>query len=142
MDITQIGGHLNVCITMLTQRFVFPRRLAFGRGSKFLWPFLQASSNSRAMVYILANETEKFYILHEEGICNRPSTFEECQAIGAKYVQRVIGSLNERFPDLHLFNACKLFNPILYPTDDEERTIHTEQWLERLCDKFGISNIQ
>ena len=42
VDITQIGGHLNVCIAILTWRFFSPRGLAFGRGSKFLRPSLEA----------------------------------------------------------------------------------------------------
>ena len=62
------------------------------------------------MIHILANEIEKSYILHEGGIFDCcVILLEECQAIGAEYVQRVVDSLNERFRDLHIFNACKFY---------------------------------
>jgi hypothetical protein len=40
------------------------------------------------------------------------------------------------FSDLGIFNACKLFSTNLYPTNDDERTHITEEWLERLFVKF------
>src|ERR1700738_4005700 len=77
-----------------------------------------------------------------EKLCNafgRPGTIEECKFIGAKYVQRVVDALNNKFPDLGIFNACKLFSPNLYPAYDDERTRITEEWLERLFVKFQTS---
>ena len=38
-------------------------------------------------------------------------------------------SLNERFLDLRVFNASKLFNPKYYPSDEEVRITMLEQWL-------------
>ena len=42
-------------------------------------------------------------------------------------MQRVMDALNERFPDIGIFNACKLFSPKLYPTDNDERSRITEE---------------
>jgi hypothetical protein len=53
-----------------------------------------------------------------------------------EYVQRVVDALNNMFPDLGIFNACKLFSPNIYPANDDERTRITEEWLERLFMKF------
>ena len=44
--------------------------------------------------------------------------------------------LNERFPDLPIFNAAKLFSPRHYPADEENRTRTTDIWLEMLMEKF------
>ena len=41
-------------------------------------------------------------------------------------------ALNERFTNIDVFNACKLFNPKLYPVDFDEQSRITEKWLERL----------
>jgi hypothetical protein len=60
-------------------------------------------------------------------VTERPGTIEEYKLIGAKYVQRVVDALNNMFPDLGIFNACKLFSPNLYPTNDDERTRITEE---------------
>jgi hypothetical protein len=51
----------------------------------------------------------------------------------------VVHALNNRFPDLGIFNACKLFSPNLYPANDDERTRITKEWLERLFVKFHTS---
>ena len=72
-------------------------------------------------------------------LLSQPDTIEECKFIGAKYVQRVVDALNNKFPDLGIFNACKLFSPNLYPANDDERTHITEEWLERLFVKFQTS---
>ena len=50
VDVTQIDANLNICITILRWRFITIGGAAFGRGSKFLWPFLEASGPSREIV--------------------------------------------------------------------------------------------
>jgi hypothetical protein len=62
--------------------------------------------------------------------------------MGAMYVQAVVDSLNERFPDLPVFNASKLFSPKYYPSDEEIRITMSEQWLERLIVKFGLTVVE
>jgi hypothetical protein len=43
------------------------------------------------------------------------------------YVQQDVDALNNMFPDLGIFNACKLFSPNIYlANDDDERTCITE----------------
>jgi hypothetical protein len=60
----------------------------------------------------------------------------ECKLIAVEYVQKIIDALNERFLDLPIFNAAKLFSPKCYPVDEEDRTRATDVWLERLMEKF------
>ena len=74
--------------------------------------------------------------MHLGSVTERPGTIEECKFIGVEYVQRVVDALNNRFPDLGIFDACKFFSPNLYPANDDERTRITEEWLERLFVKF------
>ena len=93
---------------------------------------MEASGASREIVFPLPNGGQRIHVLHECAICGRPSSIEECRIIGAEYVQRMVDALNERFPDIGVFNACKLFSPKLYPADDNERSRITEEWLERL----------
>ena len=138
IDVTQIGANLNICITMLRQRFITVGGAAFGRGSKFLWPFLEASGASREIIFPLLGGGQRTHVLHEGVICGRVGSIEECRIIGVEYVQRVVDALNERFPDIGVFNACKLFSPKLYPADNDERSRITEEWLERLLQKFQV----
>jgi hypothetical protein len=55
VDITKIGGHLNICITILSRRFLTVRGATFGRGSRVLWPFLDTCATYMKMVYPLAD---------------------------------------------------------------------------------------
>ena len=78
--------------------------------------------------------------LYGGAIYGQVGFIEECRIICVEYEQRVVDALNERFPDIGVFNACKLFSPKLYPTDDDERSRITEEWLERLLQKFQVVN--
>ena len=69
IDVTQIGANLNICITMLRRRFINVGGVAFGRGSKFLWPFLEASGASREIVFPLPKGGERTHVLYEDTIC-------------------------------------------------------------------------
>ena len=67
-------------------------------------------------------------------IDQRPRTLLECKLIAAEYILKIINALNERFPDLPIFNATKLFNPKYYLTDEEDRTRVENVWLEMLIE--------
>ena len=69
IDVTQIGTNLNICITMLRRRFITIGGATFGRGLKFLWPFLEASNASREMVFPLPKGGQRTHVLHEGAIC-------------------------------------------------------------------------
>ena len=56
-------------ITMLRQRFITVGGAAFGRVSKFLWPFLEASDASREIVFPLLEGGQRTHVLHESAIC-------------------------------------------------------------------------
>ena len=59
------------------------------------------------------------HTLHYDSMpgCDVGGSLEDCITLGRLYVQNVIDSLNDRFPDLPIFNAAKLFNPKHYPMD-------------------------
>ena len=78
-------------------RFITVGGAAFGRSSKFLWPFLEASGASREIVFPLPKGGERTHVLYEGAICGRVGSIEECRIIGVEYVQQVVDALNERF---------------------------------------------
>jgi hypothetical protein len=45
-------------------------------------------------------------------------SLEQCMMLEAWYIQRVMDSLNVRYPYLFVFNAVRLFSPKHYPFDD------------------------
>ena len=60
------------------------------------------------------------------------ASLDSCIQLTKNYVQVLIESFNSRFPDLHLFNAARLFSPCHYPSDLYVRETNAKQWLERL----------
>ena len=62
VDVTQIGANLNICITILQQRFITIGSVTFVRGSKFLWPFLEASGASRDIVFPLPDGEQRTHV--------------------------------------------------------------------------------
>ena len=56
--------------------------------------------------------------------------------MGAMYVQVVVDSLNEMFPNLLVFISSKLLNLKYYPSDEELCITMLEPWLKRLIIKF------
>ena len=103
-----------------------------------MWPFLEASGASREIVFPLPDGGQRTHVLHEGAIYGLVGSIKECRIIGAEYVQHVVDALNERFPDIGVFNACKLFSPKLYLANDDERSRITKEWLERLLQKFQV----
>lgn len=59
-------------------------------------------------------------------------TQESCQQLTEGYIESLIDSLHERFPDLHLFNATKLFIPCYYLEERSSLEKNLEHWLLKL----------
>lgn len=59
-------------------------------------------------------------------------TKESCQQLIKGYIETLIDFLNERFSDLHLFNAAKLFSPCYYLEERCNCEKNSERWLLKL----------
>jgi hypothetical protein len=49
-----------------------------------------------------------YHLMHHGHIFYRKDTWQECKVMGVEYVQAIVDSLNEGFPNLPIFNALKL----------------------------------
>ena len=47
----------------------------------------------------------------------------------------MVDVLNEKFPYIGNFNACKPFSPNFYPIDNYDQFCITQKWLEKLLKK-------
>ena len=83
---------------------------------------------------LLGLVVRKVHTLHYDSISGYDigGSLEDCTTLGRLYVQKVIDSLNDRFPDLPIFNAAGFFSPKHYPMDALDWGTLTEQWLNRL----------
>ena len=136
VDITSIGLGLEVCVSVLRRLFLCGTWPTFGRDAKNLGNFLRENVPNMRLLFARKDGIEVVYPLSNDPIDQRPGTLLEYKLIAAECVQKIIDALNERFSDLPIFNAIKLFNPKYYPADEEDRTRATDVWLERLMEKF------
>jgi hypothetical protein len=78
------------------------------------------------------------HIIHAFNLAtDGPNELKQCILLGALYVQRVVHTLNDRFPNLLVFNATKLFSPRNNPSDDNDQITNTKLWLERILLSFN-----
>ena len=138
IDITSIGMQLDVLIDLLRRRFL---RNIFGAGSQHVSNFLKKSENGN-LDFIDNTGVSHVHSLRFEPLPNSLGfgTMEDCIDLGKAFIQKLVDCLNDRFTDLPVFNAAKLFSPRCYFEEENERDSKTRQWLLRLCEKFDTGN--
>ena len=82
-----------------------------------------------------------YHLMCHGRIFDCEDTLEECKMMGAMYVQVVGDSLNQRFPNLHVFNASKLVNQSIIQVM-KKFVCMLEQQLERLIIKLGLTPVK
>ena len=63
-------------------------------------------------------------------------TLQECKVIAQAYVLKVMESLQQRFLDLKVFNAAKLFSPISFSLDLAVLHRNGSLWLQIFIEHF------
>lgn len=69
---------------------------------------------------------------------SRGGSFEDCMHLGKELVIKIVENLNARMDeDISTFDACKLFSPKHYPTEELECEASTKKWLEKILQQYG-----
>jgi hypothetical protein len=80
--------------------------------TKHLGPFLFGRWVDDALRWKATNGLEgPYHPMHHGSTFYAKDSLEKCMSMGANYVQAIVDNLNDRFLDLLVFNAFKLFNP-------------------------------
>ena len=66
------------------------------------------------------------------------SSFHACKELAQEYVQAIIDALHVRFPDMRVFNATKIFNPISYSMELPLLYRNAQLWLQILLNHFSV----
>ncbi|XP_057813067.2 uncharacterized protein LOC131027099 [Cryptomeria japonica] len=144
VDITVIGLALDEVIGNLYRWFL--RKGTFAEGTTYLSKFLIDSqfgcievkedgvTDKHEFLYvpILIEEFQSSDLGKHSMQPRIEGTKQSCQLLTEGYIQSLIESLNERSPDLPLFNAAKLFSPSYYPSDHQTQDNVSERWLDKL----------
>ena len=129
---------LNVLIELLLRIFL---QNIFGAGSQHVSYFLKKFENGN-LEYIDNTSVSRVRSLRFEPIPNSLgfSSMENCIDLGKSFIQKLINCLNDRFIDLPIFNAAKIFSPRCNFEEEDERDSETKRWLLRLCENFDVGN--
>ena len=107
VDITSIASTIDVTISLFRRHYL---GVSFGLTTKHLGKFLREVVPNGQILYVDSFGCEKMHILHYDSMpeCDVGGSLEACIMLGRQYVQKIIDSLNDRFPDLSIFNAARL----------------------------------
>ena len=122
VDITTISKTINITISILSRCILSMNEPMFGCTSKNLENFLRKFAWNLQLSY----ENNTWDCLIHALATHGPNELQQCILLGAFYVQKVVYALNDRFPNLLVFDVAKFFSPHNYPCDDSDQ-IHKYQ---------------
>ena len=121
MDLTEIGEAIEITTRSLSRKFLVDDDEEFGADTKFVTHFLDLSRGGQIYFQDSTGAVHS-HILHYAPLPHAidfgaDGTLQGCKVIAQAYVLKVMESLQQRFPDLKVFNAAKLFSPISFSSD-------------------------
>lgn len=140
LDLTEIGDAIELTTRSLSRKYLVDEDEEFGADSKYLAHFLE---NSRGGEINFQDSTGMVHshLLHYAPLPHAmefggDGTLHGCKIIAHAYVVKVIDALRERFPDLKVFNAAKLFSPISFSPDLVLLQRNARLWLQTFIEHF------
>ncbi|MCO5567029.1 hypothetical protein L7F22_020712 [Adiantum nelumboides] len=147
IDLSSISTCIDVTVSSLRRKFL---EQDFGKGTIYLKKFM-SDTESKVLQHVNDLGTVYAHELLYERIPGKtqkgirldpfPGDVESCIVLAKSFVQKLIDCINERFPDVLLFNAVKVFSPQHYPRnvkkDTSQREEKVNKWLDQLLDRFG-----
>ncbi|KAH7442475.1 hypothetical protein KP509_03G090600 [Ceratopteris richardii] len=128
IDITSFSTSIEVCLNSLKKKFLGD---IFAKSTTYLKLFIEKAQ----MGYLKhVNENGEEYT-HTLLYVSMPS--KDKNEMAKDFVLKVIDCINERFPHMYFFNANKLFSPMYYPSEEDERDRKSIIWLSRLLTRIG-----
>ena len=140
MDLTEIGEAIEITTWSLSRKFLVDEEDEFGADTKFVAHFLDISRGGQ-IHFQYSTGVVHSHILHYAPLLHAldfggDGTLQGCKVIAQAYVHKVMESLQERFPDLKVFNAAKLFSPISFPPDLAVLHRNGSLWLQIFVEHF------
>ncbi|MCO5608336.1 hypothetical protein L7F22_062543 [Adiantum nelumboides] len=136
VDIANISGYADATLKNLEKKFLRDLRNC---GSKHLQKFVEQSSNREIRFFDVAGDLH-IHELKFESIAgsSRGGSFKDCLQLGKELVGKIVENLRTRMQeDIPIFDACKLFSPKHYPSEELEMETCSKFWLGKLLSQFG-----
>ncbi len=140
IDLSNIGIAIELTIRSLSRKFLVDEEDEFGADTKFVAQFLDVSRgdeiNYRDVTGVVHSHHLHYSPLPHAIDFGADGSLRGCKIIAQAYVQKVIDCLRERFPDLKLFNAAKLFSPISFSPNPTILYTNARLWLQIFIEHF------
>ncbi|MCO5558163.1 hypothetical protein L7F22_011740 [Adiantum nelumboides] len=136
VDIASISGYAYATLQNLKKKFL---RDSAGCGTKYLQEFVK-KTNRGVLTFTDAGGEMHTHTLKFDSIEGSSSggSFEDCMHLGKELVIKVVENLNSRMDeDISTFDACKIFSPKHYPTEELECEASTKKWIEKILHQYG-----
>jgi hypothetical protein len=128
VDISIIGCTLDASIYILKRHFLCGPSSKFWLMDKTFGTIFIKRMGSWYLKMVGNNGFEgTYHPMHHGRIFHRDDSLEKCMNMQANYLQIVVDSLNERFLDILVFTASKLFSPKYFPVEEETHINMCEQ---------------
>ncbi|KAH7281139.1 hypothetical protein KP509_36G032200 [Ceratopteris richardii] len=143
IDITSFSTSIEVCLNSLKKKFLGD---IFAKNTIYLKLFIEnaqmgylkhvndnGEEYTHTLLYVSMPSKDKngFPLDIQDGSLNT------CIEMAKGFVLKVIDCVNARFPDMYFFNASKLFSPMYYLSEEDERVRKTIIWLSRFLTRIG-----
>ncbi|KAH7277645.1 hypothetical protein KP509_39G060800 [Ceratopteris richardii] len=140
-DVTLIGALIDFTFEKFTRRYLSNDIYGFGNGSKHLTMFLNMAKEN-SLTFVDAKGHAHNHVLVHKPVpkSHKNGCFEECVCMGKIYVQNILNALNQRYEDISVFNALKIFSPSSYPVDANERDKKTQEWLAKVIERINVDS--
>ncbi|KAH7351519.1 hypothetical protein KP509_19G001100 [Ceratopteris richardii] len=142
IDVTSFSTSIEVALQALKKKFLIE---PFGRNTLYLQSFMEKTSMGYLEHKNENGDEYKHYLLYSSipgkdkngsPLDTLDGDLDSCIEMAKSFVQKVIDAINQRFPDIYFFNACKLFSPMHYPSDEYDREKKGILWLSRLLTRM------
>ncbi|KAH7424117.1 hypothetical protein KP509_12G090700 [Ceratopteris richardii] len=142
-DVTLIGALIDFTFEKFTRRYLSNDIYGFGNGSKHLTMFLNMAKENSLTFVDAKGHAHNHVLVHKpvpKSHKKKVTHDAKCVCMGKIYVQNILNALNQRYEDISVFNALKIFSPSSYPVDANERDKKTQEWLAKVIERINVDS--
>ncbi|KAH7439027.1 hypothetical protein KP509_04G041600 [Ceratopteris richardii] len=140
-DVTLIGALIDLTFEKFTRRYLNNDMFSFENGSKHLTMFSNMAKEN-SLTFVDAKGHAHNHVLVHKPVpkSHKKKATHDSNALAQIYVQNVLNALTQRFEDISVFNALKIFSPSSYPVDANEHEKKTQEWLQKVIERINIDS--
>ncbi|MCO5582767.1 hypothetical protein L7F22_036666 [Adiantum nelumboides] len=128
VDVANISGFADAVLQNLKKKFL---KDSTGCGTRYLKTFVEQTRGGKLTFTDAGGEIQSHKLIFDKVKgCNKGGSFEDCMLLGKEPVTKIVENLTSRMQeDMPILEACKLFSPKHYPSEELVLEACTKKWL-------------